>query len=138
MSTTVWPWYTKRYTGSAFPSFEQGQPILGCSGHKWHGACRAADLLLRRRRPAGGRQDDQARVVSATIDEPGLLCIVERFLKVRTRKADIAADAFSFAPVIRVPDTEVVELGDECRHTLETVLVDHRPMVPQQHGACQC
>ena len=25
MSTTVWPWYKKRYTCSAFPSFEQGQ-----------------------------------------------------------------------------------------------------------------
>jgi hypothetical protein len=25
MPTTVWPWYTKRYTCSAFPSFEQGQ-----------------------------------------------------------------------------------------------------------------
>ena len=24
-STTVWPWYKKRYTCSAFPSFEQGQ-----------------------------------------------------------------------------------------------------------------
>ena len=26
MSTTVWPWYTKRYTCSAFPSFEQAHP----------------------------------------------------------------------------------------------------------------
>ena len=52
-------------------------------------------------------------------------------------KTDVTADAFSSPPRIRVLDTEVVEPGDECRRTLETVLVDHQPMVPQRHGACQ-
>jgi hypothetical protein len=68
-----------------------------------------------------GRQHDQARVVSATLYETGPLGVAERFLELRARKADVTADAFGSPPRIRVPDTEAVELGDECRHALETV-----------------
>ena len=61
----------------------------------------AALRRLLRCRAALGRQDDQARVVSATMDEPGLLGIVERLFEGQTRKADITADAFSPPPVER-------------------------------------
>jgi hypothetical protein len=87
--------------------------------------------------PPGGRQDDQALIVGAPLYETGLFGVADRLLEVRIRKTDGTTDAFGSPPRIRVPDTEVVELGDECRHTLETVLVDHPPMVPQRHAACQ-
>ena len=54
-----------------------------------------------------------SRVVSATIDEPGLLGIVERLFEGQTRKAHIAADAFSAPPGVRAAGAEAIELGDE-------------------------
>ena len=51
--------------------------------------------------PAPSRQDDQARIVSATLYETGLLGVVERLLEGQTRKADIAADALSSPPGMR-------------------------------------
>ena len=94
-------------------------------------------LLLRRRRPTLSRQNDQALIVSATLYETGLLRVADRLVEVRARKTDGTTDAFGSPPGIRVPGTEAVEMGDECRHTLETVLVDHQLMVPQRRGACQ-
>jgi hypothetical protein len=64
------------------------------------------------------------------MDEPGLLGIVERLFEGQTRKADIAADAFSSPPRMRAVDAEAMKLGDERHCALETVLGDHRPMVP--------
>ena len=54
--------------------------------------------LLRCCGPPGRRQQDQARVVLAAMDQPGLLGVVERLLKGQTSKAHIAAYAFSSAP----------------------------------------
>ena len=34
MPTTVWPWYKKRYTCSAFPTFEQAQSVLVILQHE--------------------------------------------------------------------------------------------------------
>ena len=81
----------------------------------------ATVLLLRCRRPPLSRQNDQALIVSATLYETGLLGVADRFLELRARKTDITADAFGSPPRIRVPDTEAVKLGDECRRALETV-----------------
>ena len=69
--------------------------------------------------------------------ETGLFGVADRFLDLRARKTDITADAFGSPPRIRVPDTEAVELGYECRRALETISGDHQPMVPQWHAACQ-
>ena len=98
---------------------------------------RGVTLWLRCRSPSCSRQKDQTLIVRATLYETGPLGVAERLLEVRALKTDGTTDAFGSPPRIRVPDTEVVELGDECRHTLETVLVDHPPMVPQRHAACQ-
>jgi hypothetical protein len=38
---------------------------------------------------------------------------------------------------MRALGTEAVELDDKRRRALKTVLVAHRPMVPQWHAACQ-
>jgi hypothetical protein len=96
-----------------------------------------SDPLLRCCGSPLGRQKDQALVVSATLYEPGLLGVADRLLKVRIRKADVTADAFSSPPGMRAVDGEAVKLGDERHRALETVLGDHQPMVPQWHAACQ-
>ena len=70
-----------------------------------------SDLLLRCRGPPLGRQHDQARIVGG--------------------------DALGSPPGMRGLGTEAVELGDERRRALKTVSVDHQPMVPQRHAACQ-
>ena len=74
--------------------------------------------------PPRGRQKDEARIVSATMDETGLFGVRDCLLKVRPRKTDIAADAFSSPPGMRAVGTQAVELGDERRRALQTVL-DH-------------
>ena len=77
--------------------------------------------LLRCCGPPCRRQEDQAWVVSATLYETGPLCVADRFFEVRAVKTDGTTDAFGSPPGIRVPHTEVVEMGHECRHALETV-----------------
>ena len=84
-----------------------------------------------------GRQDDQAIIVSATLDEPDLLGVADRLPEVRTPKADVTADVFSSPPRGRALDADAVKLGDERRRTLKTVSGDHPPMVPQLCGRCQ-
>jgi hypothetical protein len=76
-----------------------------------------------------GRQKDQALVVSAALYEPGLLGVADRLFKVSSLKAEVAAHAVSPPPGMRAGDAEAMELGDERRRALETVLGDHRPMV---------
>jgi hypothetical protein len=65
-----------------------------------------------------GRQDDQARVVSATLYETGLFGVADRRFEVRICKTDITANAFSSPPGMRALGTEAVELGDERRRAL--------------------
>ena len=93
--------------------------------------------LLRCRRPPLIRQNDQARVVSATMDQTGLFGVADRLFEGQTCKAHITTDAFCSPPGMRGLGTKAVELGDERRRALKTVLVAHRLMVPQRHGACQ-
>jgi hypothetical protein len=52
-------------------------------------------LCLLLRRPARGRQNDEARIVSATMDETGRFGVPDRLFEVRIRKADVTADAFT-------------------------------------------
>jgi hypothetical protein len=87
--------------------------------------------------PPRSRQHDQALVVSATLYETGVFGVADRLLEVRIRKTDITANALSSPPGMRALGTEAAKLGDKRRRAFETVLGDHRPMVPQRHAACQ-
>ena len=84
-----------------------------------------------------GRQDDQAIIVSATLDEPSRHGVADRLPEVRTPKTYVTADVFSSPPRGRALDAEAVKLGDERRCALKTVSGDHRPMLPQLCGMCQ-
>jgi hypothetical protein len=95
-------------------------------------------LLLRCSRPPRSRQNDQALIVSATLYKVGLLGIANRLVEGQTRKTDIATDALGSPPRVRAAGAKAVELGDECRRALKTVLFAHLLTVPQRHGACQC
>ena len=81
--------------------------------------------LLRRCGSAFGRQDDQALIVGATMEEPSLLGIAHRQLQRRAIKADVAGDAFRSPPGMRAVDAEAMKLGDERGRALETVSGDH-------------
>jgi hypothetical protein len=93
--------------------------------------------LLRCCGPPLGREDDQARIVSATLYETGLFGVPDRLLEARIRKADITADAFSSPPGMRGLGAKAMELGDERRRALKTVSEGHLAMVPQRHAACR-
>ena len=53
--------------------------------------------------------------------ETGLHGVADRLIKVRIRKADVAADAVSTPPRMRALDAKAVEMGDERRRAFETV-----------------
>ena len=72
------------------------------------------------------------------MDEPSLFGVADRLVEGQTCKTDIATDALGSPPGMRGLGTKAVELGDERRRALKTVLVAHQLMVPQRHGACQC
>ena len=71
------------------------------------------------------------------MDETGLLGVADRLVEGQTRKTDIATDALGSPPGMRPLGAKAVELGDERRRALKTVLFAHQLMVPQCNAACQ-
>jgi hypothetical protein len=86
--------------------------------------CLCGAALLRCRGPPLSRQNDQALIVSAPLYKTGLLGVADRLVEGQTRKTDIATDALGSPPGMWGLGTKAVELDDECRRALKTVL-DH-------------
>jgi hypothetical protein len=106
------------------PAPYSGPQLTVGDGRRWS--------LSRCRRPALGRQDDQAGIVGPTLYEPDLLGVADRLFEVRTHKPDVLPDVLRTPPGLRALGTQSVKLGNQRRRTLKSVAGDRQPVSSQE------